>query len=352
MTDSKTIRWGIAGTGKIARQFASDISFAEGAILTAVSARDPAKAQDFAGHLSGVAAFGSLNAMIQSQAVDAVYIATLNTAHHAQALECIAAGIPVLVEKPLTVSLAQALEIRAAARATGVFVMEAMWCRYLPAMRTARDAIRVGALGAVRRLEADIAWKVEFDPRSRLFNKAQGGGALHDIGIYPVSLARYFLGDPVSIESSWRAAPSGVDMAASMRMRFETAEAEIQCGFNRNGSNRLVIEGDKGVMVLGPLFIAARGFSIFPSRRLADLAQPGGETLAARISRKLFRRLPLPGTVRHEHRFGGTGLQFEIEAASNAIREGLTEEPDNSLDDTIAALRIIDGILAGPPVAE
>lgn len=352
MTDRKSIRWGIAGTGTIARQFASDISFAEGAILTAVSARDPAKAQELASHHSGVAAFGSLESMIRSQAVDAVYIATLNTVHHAQALECIAAGIPVLVEKPLTANLAQALEIRAAARAAEVFVMEAMWCRYLPAVRAARSALRNGAIGAVQRLEADIAWKVEFDPASRFFSKTGGGGALHDIGIYPVSLARYFLGHPVSIESSWCAAPSGVDMAATVRMRFETAETEIQCSFDRNGSNRLVIEGDKGVMVLGPLFISARGFSIYPTRRLADLAQPGGNTVAAWISRKLFRRLPLPHTVHHEHQFAGTGLQFEIEAASSAIRQGLTEEPDNSLDDTIAALRIIDGILVSPPVAE
>lgn len=351
MTQMKTIRWGISGTGAIARRFADDMRHAGNATLTAVCARDAQKARDFASRHTGVTAFGSLTSMISAGVVDAVYIATPNMVHCAQALECIAAGIPILVEKPLTANLQQALEIQTAASSAGVFVMEAMWSRYLPAMRAARKVIREGAIGTVRRLEAEITWKVEFDPESRFFDKARGGGALHDIGIYPVSLARYFLGDPVSIESTWRAAPSGVDMSATIRMQFDPAEAEIHCGFDRNGSNRMIIVGDKGVLVLGPLFIEADGFAVFSSRRLADLAQPGGNSLAARLRRRLFRSLPLPGTMRYRHTFEGSGLQFEIEAASEAISQGLREEPDNSLADTIAALRIIDAILASPPIA-
>jgi len=347
MTQLKTIRWGIAGTGAIARQFAADMDHAKGAALAAVCSRDPTKADEFARRHSDVASHGSLTAMIGSQAVDAVYIATPNMAHHAQALECIAARMPALIEKPITASLEEALEIRTAARAADAFVMEAMWSRYLPAIKAARKALADGVIGEIRRLEADIGWKQAFDPQSRFFDPAQGGGALHDLGVYPVSLARFLLGDPDDVEGSWIAAPSGVDMKATLRMRFGGIEAKLYCGFDRNRSNRMIIEGDKGVLVIGPLFIKASGFGVYPSRVLADLIQPG-ET-AGRIRRRLLQRMPIPGIIRHGFPFAGSGLQFEIEAASDAIRQGMSEEPDNNLDDTIATLRIIDSVLSAPP---
>jgi predicted dehydrogenase len=349
MTNPKTIRWGIAGTGAIARQFASDIAHARGAALAAVSARDAGKAQAFAGRFKGVSGFGSLAAMIDSGVIDAVYIATPNTVHHAQALKCIEAGMPVLVEKPLTANLGQAREIQSAARSGNVFVMEAMWSRYLPAIQAVRRAIRDGAIGTVKRIEAELAWKVDYHPEHRLFDKAQGGGSLYDLGVYPVSLTRFFLGAPDHVESFWWPAPSGVDLRAELTMQFKHAVAQIRCGFDREGSNRMLIEGDKGVIALGPLFIKAEAYAVYRSRAFAELAQPGGPLLAARVRRKLFRHLPLPHMRRHHAGFDGSGLQFEIEAASRAISQGHREEPDNTLDDSIATLRIIDGVLAKPP---
>lgn len=351
MTELKTIRWGIAGTGAIARQFAADIGHAKGAALAAVCSRDPERAEDFAHRHSGVTAFGSLGAMLASGRVDAVYIATPNMVHRAQTLACIAAGMPVLVEKPMVARLGEAFEIKEAATGTGVFVMEGLWSRYLPAIRAARTALAGGVIGTIRQLEADIAWQQAYDPQSRFFDRAQGGGALHDLGVYPISLARFFLGDPDHVEGAWTAAPSGVDMAASLRLRFGAAEARITCGLDREGSNRMIIEGDRGVLVLDAPFIKAGGYGVYASRRLADLAHPGNRT-AARLARGLVRRLPLPGIAWHGFPFEGSGLQFEIEAASDAIRRGHCQEPDNRLDDTIAALRIIDAVLSSPPSGE
>lgn len=349
MSDTRTIRWGIIGAGGIARQFARDIRHANGAALTAVAARDLAKAQAFAGEQADVTAFGSLGDMLASGRIDAVYIATPNSVHRAQALECIEAGMPVLVEKPMTADLDAALEVETAARRAGVFAMEAMWSRYLPAIQAARKAIDNGAIGTVRRLEADLAWKVDYDPSHRLFDKAQGGGALHDLGVYPVSLARWFLGEPKEVRGVWCPAPSGVDMSAELTLQYHEAEARISCGFDRDGDNRMIIEGDKGVIVLGPLFIKAPGFAIYPSRIMAEWSQPGGSAALARLRRKVLGLLPLPGVMRHAFTLKGSGLEFEIEAASNAIRQGLTEEPDNPLDDTIANLRMIDKVLTAPP---
>lgn len=351
MTKSEIIRWGIAGAGTIARQFAADIGHAANAQLTAVTGRSADKVEAFTNSMKGVSGFHSLDDMIASGSVDAVYVATSNTVHLDQTLACIGAGMPVLVEKPLTASLPEALEIRAAAKKSGSFVMEAMWARYLPAITAARSAIRAGAIGKVRRFEADIGWRVHYDPANRLFDKGQGGGALHDIGVYPLSLARFFLGSPQAVEGQWRAAPSGVDIGARIRMSFAGAEASITCSFDCDGSNQLVIEGEDGVLLLGPLFINAPGFAICKSRSVANLALPGGNSLQARIRRKLFRHMPLPGVAHHKHPFPGSGLQFEIEAASRAILSGLTEEPDNTLADTIAVLEMIDAVLARSPEA-
>ena len=349
MTNRTTIRWGIAGTGTIARQFAEDIKHARAAVLAAVSSRDMGRAREFAGRHPGIEAHGSLAGMISSGAIDAVYLATPNAAHHAQALECIAAGMPVLVEKPLAAKLEEAQAIRSEAQTSGSFVMEAMWSRYLPAIRALRAALRDGIIGKIHRIEAELAWKHAYAPESRFFDKASGGGALHDLGVYPISLARYFLGDAVDVTSSWTAAPTGVDMAARLEIRFLGGSATIACGFDREGSNRMLIEGATGVIVLSSPFIKASGFTVYPSRRLADLAQPGGAGLPARLVRKLFSQVPLPGSQRYDFRFEGGGLQFEIDAASQAILQGLVFEPDNTLDDTIAALEIIDTVLAAPP---
>ncbi len=349
MTHAAIIRWGIAGTGAIARQFAADMAHADGARLVAVASRDPAKARKFAAPLPGVTAYGSFDAMAASSEVDALYIASPNTAHLPQALSGIAARKAVLVEKPLTADPADARALASAAAHAGVFAMEAMWSRYLPAVRAARDLIAQGRIGRVTRLEADLGWTVAYDAESRLFDKAQGGGALHDIGVYPISLARFLLGEAELVTAEWFAAPSGVDLSARLTLDHAGVRSVLACGFDRQRDNRMVIEGSAGTLVVGPLFIKASSVQIFPNRAMADRFAPGGAGLWSRIRRKAANLLPLPGVSQKSHPFPGNGLQFEITAASTAIRSGLREEPDCTLADSIKTLDLIKAVLARAP---
>lgn len=348
--DGRTIRWGIAGTGHIASRFATDIAHASGALLAGIASRDLERAQQFAARLPGVSAYGSLTKMADSPEIDAIYIASPNSAHLCQALECISAGKPVLIEKPLTATCEDARTLRDAAHKGGVFAMEAMWSRYLPAMRAAREHVASGALGPIRSLKGELAWNAPYDPASRLYDPASGGGALLDLGVYPVSLARYFLGEPDHVAGRWHAAPNGIDRAAEIELRFGHTEARLACGFDRHGDNRLIIEGENSTLVLGLPFVGAMQFGVFRSRRIADLLFPGEGRVHGALLRRLAGLIKFPAASVRKFPYPGTGLQFEIEAASNAIRKNELEEAHCTLDDSLKTLAIIEAIRANDPV--
>lgn len=348
-TKSSTIRWGISATGGIAHAFARDIQWAKGASLAGVTSRDPAKAMAFAKEHPGIETFDTLEAMAASDHVDAIYVASPHSVHLDQALVALKAGKPVLVEKPITSSSRAAKKLSEASFNARTFAMEAMWTRYLPAVQTARKLIGTGRIGTVRTIRCELAWHRPYDPQNRFFDPAKGGGALLDLGVYPVSLACFFLGEPDRIEGNWTEAPTGVDVSAEITLGFGDATAELSCGFDRNGDNRFVIEGDKGTLVLGMPFIGARILGRYGSPTMADLAFPGGERFGSRFRRKIGAKLPLPGAKRKVFPVPGTGLSCEIEAASRAIRDGRMEEPDNTMSDSIMVLEIVETVLAEEP---
>lgn len=351
-TKTHKIRWGITATGGIAHAFARDIQSAKGAVLAGVASRDPQKAKRFADDYPGVEAFESLDAMVASDLIDAVYIASPHSAHLSQALTALKAHKPVLVEKPLTTSSKDAKKISEASFTAKTFAMEAMWTRYLPAVQAARKVIRAGQIGTVRAIRSELAWRRPYDPKNRFFDPAQAGGALLDLGVYPISLACFFLGEPDTVDGNWTEAPTGVDVAAEITLSFGTATAQVSCGFDRHGDNRFIIEGDKGTLVLGIPFIGARILGRYNSPGMADLAFPGGEKLASRVRRRIGAKLPLPGARRKVFPVPGTGLSCEIEAASRAINEGRIEEPDNTPTDSIRVLEIVETILAEEPAGK
>ncbi|WP_338184483.1 Gfo/Idh/MocA family oxidoreductase [Jatrophihabitans sp.] len=215
-----TVRWGIAGPGRIAEAVAGDFGHVPGAELVAVGSRSAARAADFAGRHDIARAHGSYRALLDDPEVDVVYIATPHPQHHALALAAIEAGKGLLIEKAFTATVAGAQEIVAASRERGVFVMEAMWTRFQPALRQMRAWLDAGVLGDVRAVEADLGVVRTFDPADRLFAPELGGGALLDLGVYVVSFAQWVLGTPERVVAHGRLGQTGVEEDASVLLTY------------------------------------------------------------------------------------------------------------------------------------
>lgn len=335
-----TFNWGIVGTGGIARQFAADLRLVPGARLACVCSREAARAAAFAAEHGAARSCADLDRLLADPQLDAIYVATPNSVHADQAVRAIEAGKPVLVEKPLAVSAAEAQRIAAAAEAHGVFAMEGLWTRFLPAVREAKRLVDEGRIGQVREIRAELAYVRSESGDARLFRPDLGGGAALDLGVYPLSLAVHFLGRPAAVSGIQRMGSSGVDVRADFRLGFDGVEAHLSCGFDREGDNRFIIIGSDGALRLEAPFLKAQRLTLF-SRGSARAALSGGRrSLLSRIA----ARLPRPGRTVRPHAFGGIGLRFEAEEVMRAVRAGETRSAVMPLSDSIAVLEIIDAV--------
>jgi predicted dehydrogenase len=201
---SSTFRWGILGTGWIAEMFVTDLK-ATGIAVTAVGSRSQESADEFGSRFDIPSRHPSYEALVADPEVDAIYVATPHPMHAENALLAIAAGKHVLVEKPFTLNARQAAEVAEAARRAGVVVLEAMWTRFLPSMVRIREIIAAGTIGEVRTLIADHDQLLPSDPAHRINNPELGGGALLDLGVYPVSFAVDLFGAPTRVTRRSRA---------------------------------------------------------------------------------------------------------------------------------------------------
>ena len=217
---TETIRWGVVGPGRIADSVTRDFPHVEGATPVAVASRDLARAQEFAARHGIERAYGSYREIIEDPGVDVLYLATPHPMHHAAALAAIDAGKALLVEKAFTATVAGAVEVVERARAAGVFAMEAMWTRFQPAIVALRELIADGAIGDVRSVQADLGILRPWDPSDRLFSMELGGGAVLDLGVYPISFAQMVLGDPVRVTAAGSTFPTGVDAEAAVLLEF------------------------------------------------------------------------------------------------------------------------------------
>jgi predicted dehydrogenase len=319
MADSP-LRWGILGTGLIAETFTTDLKLTDSGIVAAVGSRTQEAADRFAQKHGIDRAHSSYESLVADPEIDVVYVATPHPMHRDNAILALEAGKPVLVEKPFTMNAVEAREIVAVAREKKLFAMEAMWTRFLPHMMVVRDWLTQGVLGEIVSVSADHGQWFAEDPDFRLFAPALGGGALLDLGIYPVSFASMVLGTPDRIVSIGDPAFTGVDAQTSMLFGYETgAQAILTCTLRAKSPTTASIVGtDARIEIDGDFYAPA--------------------------SVRLIPRLGEPFLVTSEHR--GRGLRHQADEVAHRLAAGDLESPLMSLDETISIMETIDTVLA------
>ncbi|HSM25660.1 MAG TPA: Gfo/Idh/MocA family oxidoreductase, partial [Anaerolineaceae bacterium] len=208
---TKKFRWGIVGTGYIAKTFATALSYIPDAEAYAVGSRTLESAQAFAKEKNVPVAYGTYEELFDDPNVDVVYIATVNSLHRQNCIDAINAGKPVLCEKPFMLNSEEAIEVINFAKEKKVFLMEALWTRYIPAFQKARKMWEDGVIGTVYGAYSDIGWVYERDSSHPLYKPELGGGSLLDLGAYPVTIAHVVFGEPKNISSIGFVGPLGVD---------------------------------------------------------------------------------------------------------------------------------------------
>jgi predicted dehydrogenase len=317
MQDSK-LRWGILGTGLIAKTFATDLQLTDSGVVIAVGSRSQGSADAFADAFDITNRHASYEALVADPDVDAIYVATPHPMHRDNAILALRAGKPVLVEKPFTMDAAEAREIVQVARENGLFAMEAMWTRFLPHIRVVRDWLGQGVLGEIVTVTADHGqWFVE-DPQFRLFAPELGGGALLDLGIYPVSFASMVLGTPDRVVSISDPAFTGVDAQTSMLFGYAGgAQALLTCTLRAKSPTRASIVGtDARIEIDGDFYAPTR---------VALITRSGDIT-----------------AIDYAHE--GRGLRHQADEVAHRLAVGDLESPLMMLDETISIMETMDRV--------
>ena len=224
---STDFRWGILASGGIAQAFARDLSYFNNHIVAAVGSRSKESADSFATEFPGCVAYGSYEELVSDPTLDAIYVATPHPYHVSNTVLALNAGKPVLCEKPFTINAKEAREMKAAADANGVALMEAMWARFLPHMQKVRGILASGILGEIWAVEADHGQRLSDYANPRHWEPSLGGGALLDLGIYPISFAHMVLGKPDSITSSATFTDKGVDASSTAIFNYKSGAQAI-----------------------------------------------------------------------------------------------------------------------------
>jgi predicted dehydrogenase len=243
----RVIRWGIIGCGKIAHKFAHDLLLCGNTELIACASRDDHRAKAFAKEFGIPHAYGDYKLMLNLQELDIVYIATPHNLHYHHAQLCLQNGKHVLCEKPITINTYQLKVLIALAKKNQCFLMEAMWTAFLPMFQSLQNLLSTEIIGEIRWLKADFGFFKPFDDHSRLFNLDLAGGALLDIGIYPIFMAIALLGKPKTIQSQMIKTPTGSDASTQITLSYENGcIASLFCTLEANTTTECEIFGTKG----------------------------------------------------------------------------------------------------------
>lgn len=311
------IKWGIIGTGRIARTFAAALAGTPDAELYAVASRTVEKAVAFAAEFGFEKSYGSYADLAADDNIDAVYIATPMASHYEDCLLCLRNGRNVLCEKSVTLNSAQLREILKLAKENDLFFMEAMWTKCRPAYLKMKEWIGAGRIGDIRYVKGDFSNLVHYDPNDRLFRPDCGGGALLDLAVYPLTLAEDVLGFPSEIVSSAHIGRDGVDLSNTFILRYHDGSfAAIDSGFEITLRNNAIISGTEGMIVLGDWF--------FCSNEVTLLDRDGNE----------IEKFDMPNRV--------NGYEYEIEEVHRCLRAGLKESPLVPHSGTLNVMAIMD----------
>ena len=317
---SGQLRMGIIGTGRIVARWMQDVAAANAAEVTAIASRDEARAREAAQRYGIARAYGSYEAMLEADVCDAVYIATPHSMHRECALLAMKAGKHVLCEKPIAPNAAQFREMADFAKAQGVLLMEGMWTRFFPATQEVRRLVQSGALGETRMIQADFSSHTPFETQTRMFDPAQAGGALLDIGCYGIHYAMYLYGAaPEQVGGTAVLGASGVDEQAVIALRFPGGRmASVACGLRVALPDTARIHGTEGSVEV-PGFWHPSGYDLTKDGKTAHVTVP-------------------------EH--APEGFAYEVRHFCECVREGRLESPIIPHAESLAALEVMDDFRA------
>lgn len=312
---SSKFRWGILAPGKIAHKFAAGVTALPDAELVAVGSRSLERAREFAGQHGIPRAYGSYAELARDPEIDAIYVASPNQLHAEHTSLCLEQGRAVLCEKPFAGNVEQAESMISCAHRKQVFLMEAMWTRFLPIMEVISGWLKEGRIGTVRRLECDFSFRFSGSADSRLLNPALGGGGLLDVGIYPLAFTSWVFGGlPPRVASLAEVGATGVDEQAGILLLYPRGElAVITCGVRTQGTISARITGTEGSIEIPIPFYRAQE---------AVLKTPQGE-------------------VREQRLFLASGYEYEAMEVARCVRAGLLQSPVMPQDESLMLTRFM-----------
>lgn len=323
------LRWGLIGPGWIAGEFVSAAHAHTAQRFTAVASRSLERASSFAATHGIEHALDSYEALVGHANVDVVYIATPHSQHLELGLLAIAAGKHVLIEKPLALTADEARQIADAARTAGVLAMEAMWSRYLPQTSVVRQLLSDGALGEIQAVHADHGQAIPADPQHRLYRPELGGGALLDLGIYPIQFDSMVLGAPTSVTAVGGLTDTGVDAYSTLTLGHEgVAQSTVTTTMLTNTPTRASISGSRARIEFDSFFYTPTSFRVLTNDPNAPDSGPAPK-FTDETGLRLF-----------------AALSWEATALARFVGEGRTESPLHTLDETVSILATIDAAKA------
>jgi predicted dehydrogenase len=315
----KVYRWGFVGAGGMARHQAQDLAYSPRNRVYGVVSRTTESAQAFADQF-GARVFASLEAMLSDEDIDLIYISTPNNWHCPQAKLALEAGKPVLCEKPFTLNAMELQDLVRIARQNKVFLMEAMWIRYLPAVARFRELLNEDALGKIQRVQASFHLNLPVNPLGRIYNLELGGGSLLDVGIYPISFVSLVTKQqPAQIESQAQFADTGVDTNFSANFGYSDGiQATVAAGVDGQRTGGLVVEGEAGK-------IRVEDYRSWKLRQLnIEIRDRQPETLDFPIV--------------------GTGYSYQADEVARCLDGGLLESSVMPLDESMSIMQTLDRI--------